>query len=290
MTRRRQALAPLSWMAAAALCLSCNVSAGDYLASGKVPDTSGWNLVWADEFNGTSVDATKWVAETGNGAPNNPGWGNNEAEYYTSNPGNLGIITESGNSVLFITAKADTSYSGFSYTSARIKTQGKFSFQYGKVEARIKLPQGQGMWPAFWLLGDSISSKGWPACGEIDVLEMQGGKDRTINSTLHWANPDGSHAQTQSVSSTLASGVFADNYHIFGMVWDSSSISFQLDGYTYCTESTTPAAMAAAFANGKFFIILNLAVGGNYLNGQLPTAGVLPQSMYVDWVRVYQKQ
>jgi beta-glucanase (GH16 family) len=274
-------------MAAAALCLSCNVSAGDYLATDKAPDTSGWNLVWQDEFNGTSVDSTKWVAETGNGSN---GWGNGEAEYYTGNAANLGITAESGNSVLCITAKADTSYSGFSYTSARIKTQGKFSFQYGKVEARIKLPKGTGMWPAFWLLGDSISSISWPKCGEIDVLEMKGGiSDNTIGSTLHWADSGGNHQYSTPANYTLSSGVFADDYHVFGMVWDASTISFQLDGYTYCTQSTTASDMAAAFANGKFFIILNLAVGGNYV-GTTPPSSFVSQSMYVDWVRVYQKQ
>ena len=256
--------------------------------TGKTDSSSGdWQLVWSDEFDGNSVDATKWVAEIGN----NNGWGNSEQEYYTGDSGNLDIVEDGGNSVLRIRALADSSHSGYSYTSARIKTQSKFSFQYGKIEAKIKLPQGQGLWPAFWMLGDSISTLGWPRCGEIDILEMKGGiSDDTISSTLHW--PDAYGNDTYKSASDrgerslrrrlsylrhavgLRRHLLLPRWHLY------STQPIKDDSYTDMS----------AFTAGKFFVVLNLAVGGNFLGGATPPSGFDHADMYVDDVRVYQKQ
>ncbi len=245
----------------------------------------GYKLVWSDEFDSTALDQTKWSFETGNGSG---GWGNNEWEYYTGRSQNCSVQ----NGYLTITAQKE-SYNGFNYTSARIKTQSKFSFLYGKVEARIKLPYGKGIWPAFWLLGDNISTVGWPACGENDIMEMIGGSgtggtgtalsDATVYGTLHWSQ-NGSHAQAGGHYS-LSSGKFADGFHTFGAIWTPSLIQFYVDGTVYYQVDITPAALSA-FKN-KFFIILNLAVGGNW-PGYPDNTTVFPQTMQVDYVRVYQ--
>jgi len=140
--------------------------------------TTGWTLVWSDEFNqpdGSSPDATKWTYDTGGG-----GWGNNELEYYTSRTNNARIA----GGMLVIEADKEN-YQGSSYTSARLKTQGKWSWRYGRMEARIKIPRGQGMWPAFWMLGTNITSVGWPTCGEIDIMENIGKEPGTVHGTVH---------------------------------------------------------------------------------------------------------
>jgi beta-glucanase (GH16 family) len=269
----------------ALLCLACDTGRGDYLDTGTLPDPSGYTLVWSDEFNGAGVDGTKWTPETGGG-----GWGNNEAEVYTGNAANLGIIADGAVSALRITARQD---SPGSFSSARIKTQGRFSFKYGKAEARIKLPKGRGMWPAFWMLGDSISSLGWPRCGEIDILEMRGGiADGVIGSTLHWGADWQHHEYVGIERPALANGAaFADDYHVFTMEWDASDFRFYLDGSLYYTQAITTSGYAdmSAFTTGNFFFILNLAVGGNYISNQLPNSSFISQDMLVDWIRVYQK-
>ncbi|MGE5498191.1 MAG: family 16 glycosylhydrolase, partial [Syntrophothermus sp.] len=176
-------------------------------------NAQSWKLIWADEFDGTTVDQSKWVFEQGN----NNGWGNQEREYYTNRSQNAYI----DNGSLVIKAIKEI-YNGYDYTSARMKTQGKFSVKYGKIEARMKLPYGQGIWPAFWMLGTNISSVGWPACGEIDIMELIGGsgtRDRTAYGTAHW--DDGGHKQKGS-SYSLTSGKFADDYHTFALEWDDS--------------------------------------------------------------------
>ncbi len=237
----------------------------------------GYKLVWSDEFNGTSLDQSKWSNETGNNNGNN-----NEWEYYTSRTQNCSVK----DSVLTITALKEN-YSGFNYTSARINTQNKFSFKYGKIEARIKLPYGKGMWPAFWLLGVNINSVGWPSCGENDIMEMIGGNgrtsttvfsDSTVYGSAHWGGD-------YSRSYTLNSGTFADDYHIFSITWDRKQIVWYVDSIAYSSIDITPAGLSA-FQN-KFFIILNLAVGGSW-PGYPDNTTIFPQTMMVDYVRVYQ--
>jgi beta-glucanase (GH16 family) len=244
----------------------------------------GYTLVWSDEFNGTTLDQTKWSYETGN----NGGWGNSELEYYTDRTENCNVQ----DSCLTITA-SNESYSGYSYTSARIKTQDKFSFQYGKIEARMKLPYGKGLWPAFWLIGDNISSVGWPACGESDIMEMIGGSgtgstgnpvsDSKVYGTLHWSQ-NGSEASAGG-NYSLSAGRFADEFHLFGMIWTSKTVELYVDNTVYYQIDISPTALSA-FQN-KFFVIFNLAVGGNW-PGNPDGTTVFPQTMQIDYVRVYQ--
>lgn len=234
------------------------------------------NLVWSEEFNYTGLpDPTKWNFETGGG-----GWGNNELQYYTDSENNAYV----DNGVLTITAREEQ-VGGIDYTSARITTQGKFDVKYGRIEARIKLPYGQGIWPAFWMLGANFSQVGWPMCGEIDIMEMVGGpnRDNTCHSTIHWDN-NGQHAE-YGQSYTLPTGIFADNFHVFGITWNAQQIRGYVDDVEYFVADITPAGLSE-FQN-NFFLILNVAVGGNW-PGSPDETTEFPQTMQVDWIRVYQ--
>jgi beta-glucanase (GH16 family) len=229
-------------------------------------------LVWSDEFNGATLDESSWTREIGGG-----GWGNNELQYYTDRTVNSYLE----NGVLVIKAMQE-SYGGRNYTSARLKTQGKKFFKYGKIEARMRLPYGQGIWPAFWTLGESISSVGWPACGEIDIMEMLGHESFKSYGTTHWDN-NGQHAY-QGGSYSLSSGTFSDSYHLFSIIWDEQSIRWYVDDNLFYTISITSPSMSELREN--HFIILNVAVGGNWPGYPDPTT-VFPQYMYIDYVRVY---
>jgi beta-glucanase (GH16 family) len=245
-----------------------------------------WTLVWSDEFNGTSVDTTVWNYELGNGSN---GWGNSELEYYTSRTDNSYI--ESGS--LVIQAKSE-SYGGKSYTSARMTTQGKKSFTYGRFEARIKLPPGgTGMWPAWWMMPENASSYGgWPACGEIDIMEAINSLP-TIYGTIHYVGGAGSNGghYTPLISPT-------SDYHIYAIEWGPSIggtyyIKWYYDDinyYTSATWSTSYAPYPAPF-DKPFYFILNLAVGGNWPGCTSPSCitATFPQKMYIDYLRVYQK-
>lgn len=235
------------------------------------------NLVWSEEFDYTGLPApARWNIETGG-----TGWGNNELQYYTNSQNNLSV----GNGMLTITAREEQ-FGGRNYTSGRITTQGKFDFKYGRIEARIKLPYGQGLWPAFWMLGANFSSAGWPDCGEIDIMEMVGGtnNDNTCHATLHWDN-NGAHAQ-YGQSYTLPSGIFADNFHIFSVRWNSQTVKAYVNDIQYFEIDITPAQLSE-FQN-NFFMILNVAVGGNW-PGPPNASTQFPQTMQVDWIRVYQE-
>jgi beta-glucanase (GH16 family) len=212
---------------------------------------------------------------------NGNGGGNNELEYYSSRSQNSYI--DSGSLVI---KALKESYSGKQYTSARMHT--KDSWQYGKIEARIKLPFGQGIWPAFWMLGSNLSSVGWPACGEIDIMEMIGGTmtsnggDGRVFGTAHWSN-NGSHAQ-YGLNYALASGKLSDDFHTYWILWDADQIRWFIDSHLYCTLSLN--SSLAAFRD-PFFIIINLAVGGNW-PGSPDASTVFPQTMQIDYIRVYQ--
>jgi len=240
-----------------------------------------YELVWSDEFNYTGLpDSTLWTPEVGGG-----GWGNNELQYYTKdNLSNARV--EDGH--LIIEASKEN-YLGADYTSARLITYSNgHSFTYGKIEASIKLPFGQGIWPAFWMLGDGIfEGTPWPACGEIDIMEMIGGgegRDDVVHGTIHWSDANGNYAsfgeQTQ-----LDEGILADTFHLFSVEWDASSIKWFLDGTQYHVVDISPGHLSEF--QEKFFILLNIAVGGNW-PGYPDASTVFPQRMYVDYVRVYQ--
>lgn len=235
-----------------------------------------YELFWSEEFDSTGFpDSKNWTFETGGG-----GWGNNELQYYKANdPDNAWVE----NGILTITAIKED-FGGRNYTSSRIKTQDKFEFQYGKIEAFMKLPYGQGIWPAFWLLGENIYDIGWPACGEIDIMEMIGGtnRDNTSHATLHWDN-NGNHA-SYGLPYTLSSGIFADEYHLFAVEWTPSTIKAYVDGNLFYTKAISEEELSE-FHN-DFFIILNLAVGGNW-PGSPDASTVFPQTYEIDYVRVY---
>ena len=247
----------------------------------KAAPPTVWSLVWSDEFNGPSgaaVDATKWTAEVGGW-----GWGNNELEYYTSRVDNA----YQSDGSLVIKAIKET-YTGRDYTSARLITKNKFSPQYGRLEARIKLPYGQGIWPAFWMLGNDIDTVSWPQCGEIDIMENIGREPSIIHGTIHgpgYSGADGIGAPY----SLLNNQKFADSFHTFAVEWEPNVVRWYCDGILY--KTLTPANLPAGKTwvyNHPFFILMNLAVGG-YWPGYPDATTVFPQTMLVDYVRVYQR-
>jgi len=235
-----------------------------------------YQLVWSDEFDSTQINTNEWVYEV-----NGNGGGNNELQYYTARSQNSSMK----DGTFKITALKET-YLGKAYTSARLHT--KKSWQYGKIEARIRLPYGKGIWPAFWMLGSSLSSVGWPKCGEIDIMEMIGGiptgsgGDNRVFGTAHW--DQGGHA-SYGQSYVIASGKLSDAFHTFSIVWDAKKIIWGIDNSQYCVINTQPVALNAFRA--PFFIIINLAVGGNW-PGSPDATTVFPQTMEFDYIRVYQ--
>lgn len=233
-------------------------------------------LVWQEEFEGNSLNLDSWTYEIGTGQN---GWGNNELQYYTDD--NTSMIE--GN--LVITAKKE-SLSGREYTSSRIITENKHSFQYGRIDVRAALPQGQGMWPAIWMLGSNFRTVGWPSCGEIDIMEMVGGagRENTVHGTAHWSN-NGSHAEFGG-SRTLPFGDFHNVYHVFSIIWTDSSIKWYVDNQEYHAMDTTPAELDE-FRN-EFFFIMNLAVGGNW-PGPPNSFTSFPQHLIVDYIRVFRQ-
>ena len=242
---------------------------------------SCYELVWNDEFNYNGLpDSTKWYFEEGGN-----GWGNNELQYYTSKRLENAHVE---NGYLTIEAKKED-YGGREYTSARLITYPNgHSWQYGKIEARIKLPYGQGIWPAFWMLGDGIfEGTPWPGCGEIDIMEMVGGgegRDDKIYGTMHYADDNNNHAEYGG-SYQLANGIFADDFHVFSIQWTETQLTWFVDGIQYHTASLTPNYLSEL--KKEFFLLLNVAVGGNW-PGSPNSETVFPQKMEVDYVRVYQ--
>jgi beta-glucanase (GH16 family) len=232
-------------------------------------NAQNWGLVWSDEFNGTSIDAANWKFETGGG-----GWGNNELEYYTNRPENA--VINNGN--LLIIARKE-SFSGSGYTSARMKTQGLKYWTYGKIEARIKLPATQGVWPAFWTLGESITTDSWPKCGEIDIMEHIN-KAPAINGTIHWDN----NGHAQYGGDTLCDVL---KYHVYGIEWDSKAIKWTLDGKKYKEANIANGINGTSEFHKPFFLLLNMAVGGSW-PGNPDGTSVFPDTMFIDYVRVYQ--
>ena len=226
--------------------------------------------IWSDEFNVDGApDATKWAFDIGTG---DWGWGNNEAQYYTNRPENVKVL----NGKLIITSIKE-SYLGSNYTSARIKTQGKFSFKYGKVEMKAKLPLGGGTWPALWMLGNNIPTSGWPACGEIDIMEHVGNTQNKIYGTLHYPNFSGGNAVSRSTNITNASSEF----HIYALDWRADAIKFYVDGnlfHTFTNNSSLP-------FNQNFFLIINCAMGGNFGGVIDPT--FTSSTFEVDYIRVF---
>ncbi len=244
------------------------------------PPGERWVMVWSDEFEGPAgqlPDATKWTFDVGGG-----GWGNNQLEYDTDRPENASLDGE-GN--LAITARAE-SYQGNDYTSARLKTQGLFERAYGRFEARIQLPLGAGLWPAFWLLGADIAEVGWPECGEIDVMEYRGQEPWAAHGAMH--GPGYSGGDPLSGSFLLdGDDTFANGFHTFAVEWDPSRVAWSVDGTVYFVATPTQLGDRRWVFNHPFFILVNLAVGGNYVGP--PDPSVFPATMLVDYVRVFER-
>mgnify|MGYP000844630367 FL=1 len=251
----------------------------------------GWALVWNDEFDGpagSAPDAAKWGYDIGG-----EGWGNQEWEYYSDRPENA-ALDGAGN--LTITARAvedpaglECWYGACKFTSARLLTQDMFTFTYGRVEARLKIPFGQGIWPAFWMLGADIPAAGWPECGEVDIMENIGREPALVHGTVH--GPGFYGADGLSFPYALADGAaFADDFHLYAVEWEEAEIRWYVDGSLYGTvrKSQFPETYRWVFDH-PFFIILNVAVGGGW-PGYPDATTTFPQSMLVDYVRVYQRQ
>ena len=235
------------------------------------------NLVMSDEFNVDGApNPNLWSYNIGTGSN---GWGNNELQYYTNRPENIKVE----NGFLKITARREQ-YMGEAFTSARILTKGKFETKYGRIEARIKLPRGKGLWPAFWMLGSNSDTAIWPQCGEIDIMEYLGSSPTKVFGTVHGPGYSGCNAITKTYA--LPNSRFDTDFHIFGVEWDENYINFYVDDVLY--NQITPSEVTGDWVfNNPFYIILNMAVGGNYPgapNSETP----FPQEMLVDYVRVYQ--
>lgn len=253
-------------------------SSGGNSGDATTPAIAGYSVAWSDEFNGTALNTSAWTAEIGAG-----GWGNAELQYYTNRSQNLSVA----DGTLKITAIKE-SYSGASWTSARIKTQGKKDFTYGKMQARIKMPNGTGLWPAFWMLGSNISTVSWPACGEIDIMEHVNSDSNTVG-TVHWDyNGHASWGQNTANNYWNNFNVDVTQWHVYEIEWDSAAIKWYVDGKQYMQADIAGSVNGTEEFHRPFFFLLNFAVGGQwpgYPDGTTPSTS----SMYVDYVRAYRK-
>ena len=255
-------------------------------------DPSKWKLVWSDEFNtdaGTAPDSSVWDREIGDGTVNGiPGWGNDELEYYTG--GTANAATDGQGSLQITTKQADGSlmcyYGPCQYTSARLLTKDRFEVAYGRVEARVKVPQGSGLWPAFWMLGTDIDQVNWPQAGEIDIMENVGRVPNQVFGTLH--GPGYSGGQSYGGIYDLGKPV-SDDYHVFAIEWQPDNIVWSIDGIQFFSATPNDAFLQGKqwVFNHPFYMLLNVAVGGNF-GGPVGPDTTFPQTMSVDYVRLYQ--
>ena len=255
-----------------------------------IVDASGWNLTWSDEFalpDGSAVDPTKWSYDVGGG-----GWGNNERQYYVTGTASAAIQ----NGALVITATTANAskytcwYGVCSYTSARLTTKGKFAQKFGRFEARLKIPAGQGLWSAFWMLGDNIDTPQgrWPACGEIDIMENVGHEPTMNHGTIHGTGYSGAKGIGASYTEPNK-GPLSNDFHIYATEWDATAIRFYVDATLYATRTRADVPDGGPWPfDHPFFLVLNIAVGGDWPKDPDSTT-TFPQTLTVDWVRVYQK-
>ncbi len=243
-----------------------------------------WKTIFSDDFNGPDgalPDPKKWVFDNGGW-----GWGNKEREYYLNGPKNafqagglLHLVALKGG-----VDKLDCWYGSCEYSSARIKTKGKFAFTYGKVSARIKIPKGQGIWPAFWMLGANIDSRNWPGCGEIDVMEVIGREPRLSHGTIH--GPGYAGAKGPSATWSPAQGEVGDDFHVFALDWEPNRLRFSVDGQLFATRTPADIPEDETWVfDHDFFLLLTVAVGGGW-PGDPDSSTPFPAEMLVDWVRV----
>jgi beta-glucanase (GH16 family) len=257
------------------------------------PPTITWTQVWGDEFDGAAgspVDDTKWAYDTGDGCSQNIcGWGNNEKEYYTTAADNISL---NGNGQLVIVAHPTTGvtcyYGACRYTSAKITTRGKMVASPGRVEARIKLPTGQGLWPAFWLLGSTCPQTPWPDCGELDIMENKGSQPTTTSSAVH--GPGYSGQTPFAHANVLSAGSVADNFHTYAVQWDSTHVFFFVDdALHYQVTRGGVEQYGRSILGYSFIVILDLAVGGHF-DGDPASDAIFPATMTVDYVRVFKPE
>lgn len=247
-----------------------------------------YQLVWSDEFDGTSIDESKWSYDLGDGCDISPdlcGWGNNELEYYTDRSENSYI---SEGKLVIEARKESPLYLGqHQYTSARMVTKNKGDWTYGRIDVRAKMPIGQGLWPAIWMLPTENVYGGWPRSGEIDIMEYLGHKPSEVLGTIHYGH-DFWRFNSQYLE--LEEGTFADDFHVFTVLWTEDCILFQMDGKDIGVPNTRSTVLPTTYPfDQDFHLILNVAVGGN-LPGNPDASTVFPQTMEVDYVRVYQEK
>lgn len=243
----------------------------------STPSTyAGMNLVWNEDFS-SPLNTSNWNYEIGNGSG---GWGNNELEYYTNSTKN--VFVSNGN--LIIEARKE-SIGGFNYSSGRLTTQNKKTFTYGRVDIRAKLPRGKGIWPALWMLGSNITSVGWPACGEIDIMEHLGHETNKSYGYLHYRNSAGTQG-SKGTSYTLSGGNYYEQFHVFSMEWKLDEVKLYVDNNLLVTLNKSEVGSTYPF-NAPQFFILNVAVGGNW-PGSPDATTTFPQRMIVDYIRVFQ--
>jgi beta-glucanase (GH16 family) len=258
--------------------MTCSVG---FIHPATAQDIPGWSLVWSDEFtqaDGSSPDTNKWDFNIGTG---NKGWGNSELQYYTSRTNNARIE----NSHLVIEALAED-FGGRKHTSARLLTKGRRAWTYGRFEARTKLPRGQGMWPAFWMLGANKDEVRWPGCGEIDIMENIGREPALVYGTIHGPGYSGGGGRSAPYS-LPDKAAFADDFHVFAAEWTTNQIRWFVDGRQYFAVSTADLPSGAKWVFDRpQYLVLNLAVGGKW-PGKPDATTVFPQRMVVDYVRVY---
>ena len=237
----------------------------------------GYRLTWSDEFDAKDLNTQSWNYEVGNGSG---GWGNNELQYYTNNKKN--VFLSGGN--LIIEARAEN-IDTYKYSSARLTTKGKKEFTFGRIDIRAKLPKGKGIWPALWMLGANISSVSWPACGEIDIMELIGSVPGKVHGTVHWKSSTGNHT-FQGGEVSVSGGDFSQEFHVFSIVWEKDTIKWLMDDKEFYKFTKTMAGNAYPFNDPEFFLF-NVAVGGNW-PGSPDNSTVFPQRMIVDYIRVFQ--
>jgi len=238
---------------------------------------AGYTLAWSDEFEGSNISDANWSFESGN----NNGWGNAELENYTNRTQNA--FVSAGN--LIIEAREE-SYQSYNYTSARMVTKNKKEFTFGRVDIRAKTPKGKGVWPALWMLGSNIDAVSWPACGEIDIMELLGQEPNKMYGTLHWAGSTGGH-DSKGSNYILSTGAFYDEFHVYSMEWKEDTIKLFVDDVQFFMITKTDLAGTVYPFNKDFFFLFNIAVGGNW-PGSPDATTEFPQRMIVDYVRVFQ--
>ena len=274
----------LSVIAISTLLLSCGDS--DPIISqpaDEIPVPEGYTLAWSDEFNSSSINTGLWRYELGDGTANglDAGWGNNELQIYTDDRANSGIERDDELSALYVRAQSD-GLGG--YTSARMTTKGTLSTRFGRIDIKAKMPQGQGLWPAIWLLGDNIDEIAWPGCGEIDIVEILGHEPSTMYATVHYTN--GNNAKDEKAENyRLPTGSFSEAYHLFTLDWTPETLTFSVDGIEI-KEIVIEDDMKEFLRS--FYLVVNVAVGGNW-PGAPDSNTTFPQTMNIDYIRVFDK-